>query len=177
MPDGRGATQKAGERMSAISTPAQDVLPAAAGGSRRRKLLLVAAPVLLLLLGGGAWMTGLLGGGAAPAAAGAERAVPPPAFVDMPDILTNLNAIGRRPVFIKLRAKIELARGDEAPQVQAAMPRLVDLFQTYLREMRPEELRGSAGTHRLREELIARANVAAAPVRIADVLFVEVIVQ
>ncbi len=46
------------------------------------------------------------------------------------------------------------------------MPRLQDLFQTYLREMRPEELRGSAGTYRLREELIARANVAVAPARI-----------
>ena len=46
------------------------------------------------------------------------------------------------------------------------MPRLQDLFQTYLREMRPEELRGSAGTYRLREELIARANVAVAPARV-----------
>ena len=57
------------------------------------------------------------------------------------------------------------------------MPRLLDLFQTYLREMRPEELRGSAGTYRLREELIARANIAVAPTRILDVLFPEMIVQ
>jgi flagellar FliL protein len=51
------------------------------------------------------------------------------------------------------------------------------LFQTYLREMRPEELRGSAGTYRLREELLARANVALAPVRVVDVLFSELLVQ
>ena len=65
------------------------------------------------------------------------------------------------------------------------MPRLLDLFTTYLREMRPEELRGSAGTHRLREELIARANLAAVPAarpgqpptRVADVLFVEILLQ
>jgi flagellar FliL protein len=57
------------------------------------------------------------------------------------------------------------------------MPRILDLFQTYLREMRPEELRGSAGTQRLREELLARANLAAAPARIVDVLFQEIIVQ
>ncbi|QYU67282.1 argininosuccinate synthase [Leptolyngbya sp. 15MV] len=57
------------------------------------------------------------------------------------------------------------------------MPRLVDLFATYLREVRPEELRGSAGTHRLREELIARASLAAAPARVTDVLFVEILVQ
>jgi flagellar FliL protein len=57
------------------------------------------------------------------------------------------------------------------------MPRIIDLFQTYLREMRPEELRGSAGTQRLREELVARANLVAAPARVVDVLFQEIIVQ
>jgi flagellar FliL protein len=57
------------------------------------------------------------------------------------------------------------------------MPRLLDLFQTYLREMRPEELRGSAGTWRLREELIARANIAIAPARVTDVLFTELLIQ
>jgi flagellar FliL protein len=57
------------------------------------------------------------------------------------------------------------------------MPRLQDLFQTYLREMRPEELRGSAGTYRLREELIARADIAVAPARIQDLLFTEILVQ
>ena len=65
------------------------------------------------------------------------------------------------------------------------MPRLLDLFQTHLREMRPEELRGSAGTQRRREELVARPNIAVAPPpgstqaapRITDVLFVEMLVQ
>ena len=61
--------------------------------------------------------------------------------------------------------------------VAASMPRLLDLFQTYLREMRPEELRGSAGTYRLREELIARANIALQPTRVVDVLFTELLVQ
>ncbi len=59
----------------------------------------------------------------------------------------------------------------------AVQPRVIDLFQTYLRDMRPEELRGSEGTYRLREELIARANLAAAPVHVVDVLFTELLVQ
>jgi flagellar FliL protein len=54
---------------------------------------------------------------------------------------------------------------------------LQDLFTTYLRELRPEELRGSLGMHRLREELTARARVAAHPVKVTDVLFVEMLVQ
>ena len=57
------------------------------------------------------------------------------------------------------------------------MPRLLDMFQTYLREMRPDELRGSAGTYRLREELIARANVAVMPVKVNDVLFTQILIQ
>ena len=57
------------------------------------------------------------------------------------------------------------------------MPRLQDIIQTYLREMRPEELRGSAGTYRLREELLVRANVAVAPAKISDVLFTQMLIQ
>ena len=61
--------------------------------------------------------------------------------------------------------------------LQAAMPRIIDLFQSYLREMRPEELRGTAGTYRLREELIARASLAAPGAQVRDVLFTELLVQ
>jgi flagellar FliL protein len=100
-----------------------------------------------------------------------------PTFVDMPEIIANLNGNPRHPTFVKLHAKLELAKAADAAPVTAAMPRLMDLFQTYLREMRPEEFRGSAGTYRLREELIARANIVAAPAQVQDVLFVELIVQ
>ncbi|RYJ01025.1 MAG: flagellar basal body protein FliL [Acetobacteraceae bacterium] len=110
----------------------------------------------------------------APAAGGAARS---PVFFDMPDIVANLSATGRRASYIKLRSKLELTKAEDAGAIQAAMPRLQDLFTTYLREMRPEELRGSSGTQRLREELMARANLAVAPVRVADILFIELLLQ
>ncbi len=100
-----------------------------------------------------------------------------PAFVELPDIVTNLNAGSRRTVYVKLRSRLELAKPEDAALVTAAMPRLLDLFLTYLREMRPEELRGSAGTYRLREELLARANIALAPARVQDLLFTEMLIQ
>jgi flagellar FliL protein len=78
---------------------------------------------------------------------------------------------------MKLHAKLELAAHADEAAVTAAMPRIQDLFQTYLRDMRPDELRGSEGSYRLREELIGRAAVAAAPARIDDVLFVELIIE
>lgn len=166
-----------------------DAAPKAGG---KKKLVLIALPLLLLAAGAGLWLGGilppLLGMGAAPQAAdGAERpAAPPrPGFVDLPEIVSNLNAPGRRPSFVRLRARIEIADMQDAPLVNAAMPRLVDLFSTYLREVRPEELRGSVGSHRLREELIARAGIAVAAeargerpaVRVTDVLFVEILIQ
>jgi flagellar FliL protein len=57
------------------------------------------------------------------------------------------------------------------------MPRVQDVIQTYLREMRPDELRGSAGVYRLREELLVRANAAVAPARISDILFTQMLIQ
>ncbi len=163
------------------------------GGGGRKKLILIALPVLLAGAGAGLWFTGILpkllgmGHHEAPAEAAAPQAeaARPPAFFEMPEIITNLNVSGRRAVYVRLRSKLEIARAEDAAAIQAALPRLLDLFQTYLRETRPEELRGSAGTQRLREELIARANIAVAPPpgstqvapRVTDVLFLEMLVQ
>ncbi len=165
--------------------------PAKKGG--KKKLIILVAAVLLLGGGGaGAWFSGILpqmlGMGPPPAppqdpnatqtaAAPPPAVAPPPVFLDMPDITANLNAPGRRGPLVRIRSRLELARPEDAAPMTAAMPRLLDLYATYLREMRPEELRGSAGTHRLREELIARANLVAAPARVVDVLFVEILVQ
>ncbi len=146
----------------------------------KKKLLLIALPLLLGGAGAGVWFSGLLGGAPPPEQASGEPAPPPPrlpAFVQVPDITANLNAAGRRPTFIRLRSQIEVLGQEDAAALQASLPRIVDLFTTYLREMRPEELRGSAGTHRLREELMARANIIAHPVRVTDVLFQEILVQ
>ena len=41
----------------------------------------------------------------------------------------------------------------------------MDAFQTYLRELRPSDLDGSAGLYRLKEELTRRVNVSIAPAR------------
>ncbi|MDB5377140.1 MAG: hypothetical protein JWR00_1586 [Rubritepida sp.] len=149
---------------------------------KKKKLILLALPLVLTGIGAGLWFSGILPGMLGPHAperAAVEHAAPAPrvpVFVAMPDITANLNAPGRR-AFIRLKSQMEVSGAQDAATLQAAMPRLVDLFTTYLREIRPEELRGSAGTHRLREELIARANIAASPARVTDVLFTEILVQ
>ena len=165
---------------------AAEAKPAEGGGKGKgkRKLLLLALPLLLGVAGAGAWFAGLLPfGHAASAEAHAEAAAPaapasrPATYFDMPDTVANLGGAGRRSAYVKLRSKLELARPEDAAAAQAALPRLQDLFTTYLREMRPEELRGSTGTQRLSEELLARANLAMAPARATDILFIELLVQ
>jgi len=151
-----------------------------AGGKGRRKLILLALPLGLVAAGAGAWVSGLL-----PGLLGLDGEVAEPAKQEpkrgvfaMPDIVVNLSVpAGRRPSYLKVSIRLEIADERDLPHVQASLPRLQDLFTTYLRELRPEELRGSAGTHRLREELMARATLAVAPAQVTDVLFVEMLVQ
>jgi len=98
-------------------------------------------------------------------------------YYNMPEILVNLNAAGRRSSFLKMTVSLELENATDIPRIQAVMPRIVDNMQAYLRELRAEDLRGSAGLFRLREELLARVNAAAQPAKVNDVLFQEVLVQ
>ncbi len=159
---------------TAVEAPAEK-----AKGGKKKLILLAAVVVVLGGVGAGGWFSGLIpkliGGHEHGPETGAAASAP--VFVDMPEIVANLNSGGRRATFIKLQAKLEVARKEDVATVQNAMPRVLDLFQGYLREMRPEELRGTAGTYRLREELAARTNVAAAPAKVTDVLFVELLVQ
>jgi flagellar protein FliL len=146
----------------------------------RKKLILIAAPILLLLLvGAGLWFTGILPnllGMKKEEHAQKEAKAGPLTYVELPEMVANLNG-ARKPAYIKVVVRLEVPKPEDVEKVKAATPRLHDLFQTYMREMRPEELRGSAGTYRMREELIARANVAVAPGVVTDVLFTQMLVQ
>jgi flagellar FliL protein len=148
-----------------------------------KKMLLLAIPVVLIAIGAGLWFSGILPGVLGgkkkpdPTVVAAAKLAAPVVYLDVPEIITNLNVPGRRQSYLKLHAKLELGGAEDTAPVTAAMPRILDLFQTYLRDMRPEELRGSEGSYRLREELVGRASVAVAPAHVQDVLFVEFIIQ
>jgi flagellar protein FliL len=142
----------------------------------RLKLILIAVGAVALLGGGG--------GGAYFMFFGHKEAKPevavvkPPAFFDMPEVLVNLsNSSGDRTQYLKVKIVLELPDSTMQPHVQNTMPRVMDAFQTYLRELRPSDLEGSAGLYRLKEELTRRVNVAIAPSRINAVLFKEIVVQ
>jgi len=139
-------------------------------------LILIAAGGLVLLggIGGGAYFF-FAGHGNAAAAA---NQIKPPVFIDMPDVLVNLSSSGvERTQYLKVKVVLELPDQAMSAQIQPLMPRLMDTFQTYLRELRPTDLDGSAGLYRLKEELTRRVNAAIAPNRINALLFKEIVVQ
>jgi flagellar FliL protein len=142
-----------------------------------RKMMIIAAGGLLVVVGGG--IGGYLFFGHANHEKAAKTEVKPATFVDMPDVLVNLaNAPGSdRVQYLKVKIVLELRNASEVQQIQPLMPRVMDAFQTYLRELRPTDLDGSAGLYRLKEELTRRVNAAVAPNRITAVLFKEIVVQ
>ena len=157
------------------------------GGSKspsRKKLLMIAVPTLLLGgIGAGVWFSGLADSllGKDKEAEVAEEHVEEPehgnVYYELPQMLVNLSTSGRRTSFLKIVVSLELTKEEDKAALETALPRIIDNFQVYLRELRVEDLRGSAGLYRLREELLFRVNVAVSPVRVTDVLFKEMLVQ
>ena len=133
------------------------------------------------LIGGGAaaYFTGLLdpllvtGRNSWRGGAVADGAV---VFLDLDEMVVNLNTSGRRQSVLKIKLP-ELASKADLVGVQAVVPRVIDNFQTYLRELRVDDLNGSAGLYRLREELLTRVNVAVQPAKVNAILFKEMLIQ
>jgi flagellar FliL protein len=107
----------------------------------------------------------------------AEEAKKNYVYYELPEILVNLNTADRKVHYLKISVSLELENKEDVSKVQAVLPRIIDNFQVYLRELRIEDLRGSAGLYRLREELLTRVATAAAPAKVSDVLFKEMLVQ
>jgi flagellar FliL protein len=140
--------------------------------------LIIAAVGLIVIIGGGAGTWFLFfrhGSDEVHAEAPAAR---PPVFVDVPDMLVNLvGSPGERVQYLKVKVVLELKEEKQVEAIKPSMPRVTDIFQTYLRELRPADLNGSAGLFRLREELTRRVNAAVSPSQVNAVLFKEIVVQ
>jgi flagellar protein FliL len=146
----------------------------------RTKLILVIGATLLLLTGGGAAafvMLAMPPGSAADPEQEESLARANIVFVDLPELLVNLNTAGRRLRFLKIATALEVAGQDQAEVVRQFVPRILDSFHMYLRAITPEELQGAEGVYRIKEELLIRTNEAIRPAAVRDVLVREMLVQ
>jgi flagellar FliL protein len=144
-------------------------------------VLYIALPLFLVLVGGGAATYFLLFSGQDEVVS--ESMTDPNApktvvFYDLPEMLVNLNTgSGKRKTYLKVLISLELESTDAVTEIEQVMPRIVDSFQVYLRDLRVEDLQGSAGLMRLKDELLTRLNATVRPVKVNDVLFREMLVQ
>lgn len=156
-----------------------------AGFGGKKLVLFVVLPLLLIGLGGaGLYFSGLLDSilGVEQAEDAHEEPVVaeeelPGHYIDLDEMLVTLATQGRKQSFLKMRISLELGGPQDEARVTAVMPRIVDNFQVFLRELRVEELQGSQGIYRVKEELLGRVNAATHPAKVKDVLFREILVQ
>lgn len=166
----------------------------------KKKMFIIIGIVLLLVLGGaGVFFSGILGGKKEDAAAehteGGEHAektaegeghsekagendpLNKKLYLNIGEFLVNLNVSGKQASFLKMTTTLEVIGEENKKAVEENLPRIKDAFQTYLRELRADDLKGSAGVFRLREALLLRVNKVLAPAQVSDILFEELIVQ
>ncbi|HRD28972.1 MAG TPA: flagellar basal body-associated FliL family protein [Caulobacter sp.] len=118
------------------------------------------------------------GGGAAEAGAPTVKEGPEGVvFYTLPDIVVNMQTADGRPTFLKLKLTFELPDEEAVEVLNPNMPRLQDMFQTFLRELRPEDLQGSQGSYQLRMEILRRVNLVVAPTKVNAVLIEEMLIN
>lgn len=174
--------------------------------SGKKLVLFIILPAVLVLGGGGAaaYMLVFKGGsGAEHAAAGGGghgktkgghggqsvgEATPGPngtmithgedvVFVTLPEILVNIIGPDGRPAYLKLKLTLEAPDDETVNALTGHIPRVSDQFNGFLRELRTDDLAGSAGAYRLRLELLRRVNLVIAPLQVNAVLIEEMLVQ
>jgi flagellar FliL protein len=169
-----GARAMADNEQADGAADAAEALPAPKG---KLKLIIAIAGVLIVL--GGCAVTWFVffkhSGDEMHAEAPLAK---PPVYVDVPDLLVNLVGLpGERVQYLKVKVVLEVKEEKQVEAIKPTMPRVTDIFQTYLRELRASDLNGSAGLFRLKEELTRRVNAAVSPTQVNAVLFKEIVVQ
>ena len=144
----------------------------------RLKLMIAAAGVLLMVVVGSAAAWFLLLRHPADEMHADAAPLRPPVFLEVPDMLVNLTGLpGERAQYLKVKLVLEVKEERQVEAIKPTMPRVTDIFQTYLRELRVSDLNGSAGLFRLKEELTRRVNTVISPSQVNAVLFKEFVIQ
>ena len=161
----------------ADSEKAEDGAAEAEAKPKGKLKLIIAGVGVLAILGGGAGWFFFFRHHGEEVHAEAPPAKPP-SFIEVPDLMVNLaGSPGERVQYLKVKVTLEVKEEKQVEAIKPTLPRVTDIFQTYLRELRPADLNGSAGLFRLKEELTRRVNAALSPNEVSAVLFKEIVVQ
>lgn len=152
------------------------------GGKKKLPLLMIVAPaavVLLLVLGAGAYFLFFSAEPEPELDANGEEVVEAPEtfFYALPDLTVNLTTADGRPAYLKMKISLEVLDRSVFDEIEPNIPKIMDTFQVYMRELRSTDLEGSGGLYRMKEELLRRINIAIFPAKVRAVLFQEILVQ
>lgn len=168
---------------------AADAPPAKPARFGKRAKIIAAAVLLLVLVGGGAAYFLMPSAPAGhEAGAEAEATAEPEAgteghgeagetYVEVPGMVVNLRGADGAARFLKIRFTIVPVSASKGEEIKGKLPLIIDAFQPFLRELRPEDLAGSAAVFRIKEEMLVRATGAMGPHVIKDILIQDLIQQ
>lgn len=146
----------------------------------RKMFLFIGLAALVLTVGGGGAVFlekgRLLDSVQSGVADRASQMLHPPIILGIPSIVSNLDNGDGRPVYVKLTAKVEISGARDEASLQNMIPRVQDIFQTYLHETRPQDIRGD-GIYRLREAMIRRLRAELTPLQVTNLYLVEFLIQ
>lgn len=142
----------------------------------KRKMVIAAAIGAVVLLGGAGAGVALMSGGEGgeePAGAGVQSA----SYVEVPPMIVNLRSGDGQARFLKLRFIVVATDPGKSEEIKEKLPVILDALQPFLRELRPEDLNGSAAVFRVKEEMMARATQVLGAGLVRDVLIQDLVQQ
>ncbi len=153
--------------------------PSAEAPKSKKKLFIIAGAAVVLLAGAGGGGYFFLSSSSsehsdAPAAAQAPK---PAIFIDLQPMIVNLVSANDKPHYLRVTLALEISDETLRPRIEMLMPRIIDAFQTQLRQMRTGDLEGAAGLYRVKEELLRRINSRIYPAQVDGVLIKEFLLQ
>ena len=92
-------------------------------------------------------------------------------FYDLPEVDVRLRNVPGKDQVVKIKLSIELSKMEDITIIEALSAKLTDAVIAHTVELMPEEIDGSEGIYWLREELLYRMNLIAAPVKISNLNF------
>ena len=145
-----------------------------------KKALILAGGSLIFLVGGGAaafaaWQNyagELAAAGPAPAS-GTDSS----SYIEVPQMIVNLRSSDGQARFLKLRFIVVASSSGKVESIKDRLPVLLDALQPFLRELRPDDLNGSAAVFRIKEEMLSRAQQSLGAGVVRDVLIQDLVQQ
>lgn len=98
-------------------------------------------------------------------------------YAALPEIIVNMGMQKKSQKTLKLRIHLQAKSENDKLKIEEVSPQIIDQFQSYLRSIAINDLKGAEGLYRAKEELLMRANIVTNPTYVEDVLFQQLLIQ